>query len=204
MSDIDDPRVPWEPRSPWQNGLFALALLFVLLAQFVSDRPIGFVNRPAVVDVAPLPAKADEDRYRLYVEANTVLLPKLKRPNFLNIARRISQAVNPPPPAIPHVRLGYSIREVDAFSMPLFFYKEAGYILYIDDWDSDEKYLRVAGVDDAGLAVLRKETGAPIGEGWIFPFWMHLWGWVAVIAGGLWGWLQWRRYVRRREQLGII
>jgi len=202
MSDWDDSSVPREPRKLWHDALLVLALLIFIGTQFVSDRPIGFVNRPIVADVAPLPPKADRDRYATYISDATYMIPKLKRPNAFNTARMVSLmlAGGAPSYARPPVRLGYSAREIDAFGMPFFAYKEVGYVLYFDDWDSDDSFLLAAPVGDEGLPVLRKE----LGSGWIFPFWAHFWGWVPLLLGAAWGWLQYRRRERRRAALGII
>ncbi|MGN6821070.1 MAG: hypothetical protein ACTHJR_20645 [Sphingomonas sp.] len=207
MSDWDDPSVPLEPRKIRHDALLVVALLIFIGTQFVSDRPIGFVNRPIVVDVAPLPPKADRDRYATYISAGSYMIPKLKRPNALNAARAVSRLLSggvEPSYARPAVRLGYSAREIDAFGMPFFAYKEAGYVLYFDDWESDDPYMMASPVGDEGLGVLRKELGVDIGRGWIFPFWAYFWGWVPLLLGGAWGWLQYRRRERRRAALGII
>ena len=151
MSDWDDPSVPREPRKIWHDALLVAALLIFIGTQFVSDRPIGFVNRPIVADVAPLPPKADRDRYATYISDATYMIPKLKRPNALNSARVVSRLLAggaEPSYTHPPVRLGYSAREIDAFGMPFFAYKEAGYVLYFDDWDSDDPYLLAAPVGD--------------------------------------------------------
>ena len=204
MSDWDDPSVPQEPRSIWHDALLVAALLILIGAQFVSDRPIGFVNRPVVADVAPLPPKADRDRYATYISNATYMIPKLKRPNALNAARAIGRFLTAPDYSRPPVRVGYSAREVDAFGMPFFAYKEAGYVLYFDDWDSDDSFLLAAPIGAEGLDLLRKETASDVGGGWIFPFWAHFWGWVPLLLGGVWGWLQYRRRERRRAALGMI
>jgi hypothetical protein len=207
MSDWDDTSVPLERRSFWHDGLLVLALLIFIGAQILSDRPIGFVNRPVVADVAPLPPTANRDRYATYISYGTYMIPKLKRPNALNVARGLSRVLAggaAPSYARSAVRLGYSVREIDALGMPLFAYKEVGYVLYFDDWDSDDPYLLAAPVGDDGLAVLRKEVGSDIGSGWIFPFWAYFWGWVPLLLGVVWGWLQYRRRARRRAALGII
>jgi len=207
MSDWDDPSVPREPRKIWHDALLAVACMIFIGTQFVSDRPIGFVNRPIVIDVAPLPPKADRDRYATYISDATYMIPKLKRPNALNTARTLTRILAggaAPDFTRPAVRLGYSAREIEAFGMPFFAYKEAGYVLYFDDWDSDDPYLLAAPMGDQGLSVLRKELGTDIGSGWIFPFWAHFWGWVPLLLGAAWGWLQYRRRERRRAALGII
>jgi hypothetical protein len=205
MSDWDDPSVPQEPRSIWHDALLVGALLIFIGAQFVSDRPIGFVNRPVVADVAPLPPKANRDRYATYISNATYMIPKLKRPNALNAARAIGRLLTAAPEhSRPPVRVGYSAREVDAFGMPFFAYKEAGYVLYFDDWDSDDPFLLAAPIGSEGLDLLRKETASDVGSGWIFPFWAHFWGWVPLLLGGAWGWLQFRRRGRRRAALGMI
>jgi hypothetical protein len=210
MADWDDPSVPREPVPLWQELMLEAAGLLFLGSQILSDRPLGFVNRPMIDDVAPLPPKADRDRYASYIYARTYMIPKLRRPNTINFVRRWGRyaqaaAENPDVYQRPAVRVGYSVREIDAFGMPFFAYKEAGYVLYFDDWDSDNPFVSAGPIDEAGLDLLRKETGhVGLAKDWFFPFWAHMWGWVPLSLAGAWGWLLWRRRVRRREQLGII
>lgn len=205
MSDFDDPTIPAPPRSLLHDGLLLLAALIVLAAQFLTDRPLAFVNRPTVDDVAPLPAKADKDRYEIYIADNRYMIPIMRRPDAINFTRWMITHGDKWATPDRQVRVGWSLREVDALGMPFFAYKEIGYVLYLDDQDFNAQWVSAAPMGDEGLDLLRRETGdATIAKGWFFPFWAHMWGWVPLLLAATWGWLQWRRMVRRREQLGII
>jgi len=62
----------------------------------------------------------------------------------------------------------------------------------------------MAPLDDRGAELLRKELGRDPMEGFIYPFWRHLWGWLFVAGVALWGWLHWRGVLRRRAEEGWI
>lgn len=103
-------------------------------------------------------------------------------------------------PVYQRPRYGYSIREFSFLGMPFGWFSEYGYVLYTRDrWELVE-----APLNEDGGAMLRKEVGRDLGQGFFFPFWAHAWGWLYVAGVALWGWLQYRFLERRREEAGII
>ena len=204
MSDWDDDSAPRERRNLVHDAMLVVAVLMLLGSFLLTETPIAPVNRPIVDDVAPLPAKADRERYADYIYEAAYKIPKLKRPTLLNFASRLRGAGAADNDTQVPIHLGYSVRELDFFGLPLFAYKDAGYVLYFDDWESSHPYLDTGMLGDEGLGLLRKEVGPDLGAGWIFPFWQHFWGWIPLLLGAGWGLLQFRRIQRRRAQLGII
>lgn len=205
MSDWNDPSVPREPRKLWHDAMLLAAALILLASFLLTETPIPPVNRPLVDDVAPLPPKTDNARYAEYIDMATYMVPKLRRPTLIDVARTLGQPPAPDNYARGPVRLGYSVRELDFFGLPLLGYKDAGYALYFDDWNSSATYQYMGPMGEEGLELLRKEVGNPdLGKGWFFPFWRHMWGWIPLLLGAGWGWLQFRRRQRRRAAFGMI
>ena len=206
MAEWDDESVAREPRKLWHDAMLLVAVLILLGSFLFTETPLPPVNRPVVDDIAPLPPKAERQRYADYIYAATYMIPKMRRPTVINLAKTMaSGGTEPDNFSEGPIRLGYSVREIDFFSLPLFGYPEAGYVLYFDNWGGDQTYLYAAPLGPEGLELLRKETGdANVGSGWFFPFWRHMWGWIPLLLGAGWGWLQIRRIQRRRALLGII
>ena len=185
------------PRAVAHYFLLAAVLLVILAAQLVSARGVLLGDMPNVVHVAEIPPRAGRetlDRY-ISVYAYTVPDPGVRPALAIALARRGGGAATTSPP-----RLGYSIREIDFIGMPFFAYREGGYVLY----RTYPGYRQMAPLGDDGLALLRRQVGADLTKGWIFPFWRVGWGWLAVIAIAAFAWLEWRSQVRRREAMGLI
>lgn len=96
--------------------------------------------------------------------------------------------------------LGYAVREWSLFGMPFAYFSEMNYVLYTQS----ARETVMAPLGDEGLALLRKEVGRDLTEGFVYPFWRHLWGWLFIAGVALWGWLYHRGVLRRREELGLI
>ncbi|URW76067.1 hypothetical protein M9980_02210 [Sphingomonas donggukensis] len=148
-----------------------------------SIRPVA--NRPAVSDVAALPPAVHAKMTR-FLDAQAILLPE-------PFPRRAD-----PQPGAP--RLGYGYREVAFFKLPLFAYRDLGFVLY----DSDGARQRLVPLDEGYLKLLEKEAGMPLARGYVFPVWWHLWGWlvIAALAASLVSWL--REQDDKRMAAGII
>lgn len=176
MGEEDDaPELPGR----WPQIVLAIILVAVFLAaQGSSDRPQLPLKRPWIDHVADLPAGADRDRYTEHVYATTASFPTGRRLTLTRLAdlRKKRSEVdwyrdNP-------AKLGYSINEYVALSMPFFATRDFGYTLYVDN-DSEMEF---GPLDDEGLKRLRDEVKAPIGEGFTFRWWNHVWGWVPVLS----------------------
>lgn len=96
--------------------------------------------------------------------------------------------------------LGYAVREWTLFGMPFGYFSEMNHVLYTE---SPRETVMVP-LGEEGLALLRKELGRDLTEGFVYPFWRHLWGWLFVVGIALWGWLYHRSVLKRREELGLI
>jgi hypothetical protein len=188
--------------SRWPQLVLAVILVAVFLAaQALSDRPQLPLKRPWIDHVADLPASADRDRYTEYVYATTASFPTGRRLTLTRIAQKPKPDTydgnwyrdNP-------AKLGYSIKEYVALSMPFFATKDFGYTLYVDN----DTMMSFSPLDDDGLKKLRDEVKAPIGEGFTFRWWNHMWGWIPLLA--LIGIivLELRRAGIKRRQSGIL
>jgi hypothetical protein len=185
----------------WPQIALAIILVAVFLAaQALSDRPQLPLKRPWIDHVADLPANADRDRYTEYVYATTARFPTGRRLTVARLAERPKDRSaadwyrdNP-------AKLGYSINEYVALSMPFFASKDFGYTLYVDN-DSDMSF---APLDDDGLKLLRNEVKAPVGEGFTLRWWNHMWGWLPLLSLIGIVVLELRRGAIKRRQSGIL
>lgn len=99
----------------------------VVAMQFFSHAPRMLTNRPWVVKVADIPARANIEQLHAYIDAANVTIPKKHYSPPLGLTEaRPAPAPNSPP------MLGYSIGEVSVLGMPLMAYRENGYVLHID------------------------------------------------------------------------
>lgn len=194
---------------PSRRPQIVLAVILVavfLAAQSLSDRPQVPLDRPWIDHVADLPAGPDTDRYTEYVYATTASFPTGRR---LTVTRLAEIAKRPPAndyasesawyrdhPA----KLGYSIKEFVALSMPFFATKDFGTTLYVDDGST----MFFAPLDEEGLKKLRDEVKAPVGEGYTFRWWNHMWGWIPLLALIGIVVLEVRRAGIKRRQSGIL
>lgn len=96
--------------------------------------------------------------------------------------------------------LGYSVREWSLFGMPFGYFSEFNYVLYTQT----ARETVMVPLEERGMELLRKEVGRDLSDGFVYPFWRHLWGWLFVAGVALWGWLYHRGVVRRRAELGLI
>ena len=198
--DEDDAAVAVPGR--WPQAILAVILIGVFLAaQLLSDRPQMPLKRPWIDHVADLPAGADEARYRLYIDYATAMLPTGRRLTVSTLKRAVDEATGPTMATETPVRLGYAIKEYVALAMPFFAHEDFGYALYVDDGGQNMYF---APLGDEGLAKLRAELKAPIGEGFTFRWWNHMWGWIPLLA--LIGIivLEVRRAQFKRRQSGVL
>jgi len=185
----------------WPQIVLAVIVVAIFLAaQALSDRPQIPMKRPWIDHVADLPAAADRDKYTDYVYQGTASFPTGRRLTLTRLAERTKPASpgdwyrsNP-------AKLGYSINEVVALSMPFFATKDYGYTLYVDG----DSTMFFYPLDDDMLKLLRNEVKAPVGEGFTFRWWNHMWGWIPLLA--LIGIivLEVRRAGIKRRQSGIL
>ncbi len=96
--------------------------------------------------------------------------------------------------------LGHGVREWTFLGMPFAYFTEMGPVLYT----VTPRETVMAPLGDKGVELLRKELGRDLSEGFVYPFWRHLWGWLFVAGVALWGWLYWRGVLRRRAEQGWI
>lgn len=185
------------------------ALLIVALAVFilVSGRSLVLGNRETVADVMAIPEGKTEILSSLETIVDDYGVHMLHAPTkaellyrTLAAAGRMPIAAEPAKHVTQRPRYGYSIIEYSLFGMPFGWSANEGYVLYTDDRDE----LVTAKLTDYAEAKFRQELGRDPAEGFIFPFWAHMWGWAYVAAIGLWIWLYLRHAQRRREELGMI
>ena len=177
MGDEDD--APRAIPGRWPQIVLAVIVVAVFLAaQGLSDRPQLPLYRPWVDYVADLPANADRNKYTDYVYEGTASFPTGRRLTFTRLAERAKPSSvgdwyrdNP-------AKLGYSIKEFVALSMPFFAKKEYGYTLYVDG----DSTMYFYPLDDEMLKQVRGEVGAPIGEDFTFRWWNHMWGWIPLLS----------------------
>lgn len=96
--------------------------------------------------------------------------------------------------------LGFAVREVSLLGMPLGYWREMGWSLYTQT----SRETVALPLEEKGLALLREQTGRDLTDGFIYPFWRHLWGWLFLAGVAAWGVWRHRDQVRRREAEGLI
>lgn len=186
----------------WPQAILAAIVVAVFLAaQLLSDRPQMPLKRPWIDYVADLPAGADEGRYRLYIDYATAMLPTGRRLTVSTLKRAVDEATGPTREAPTPVKLGYAIKEYVALAMPFFAHEDFGYSLYVDDGG---QYMYFAPIGDEGLAKLRGELKAPIGQDYTFRWWNHVWGWIPLLALIAIVVLELRRARIKRLQSGLL
>lgn len=167
--------------------LLPATVLIVAAVQFVTPGHLGvLVNRPAIADVAEIPPRADHAKLRRFLDAQAIVLPA----DF---------PMTPPGEPAP-VRLGYNYRTLSLLKLPLLAYRDLGFVLY----DDNGMRQRMIPLDDDYMKLLAEEAGEPLGQGYAFPFWRYVWGWliVAALAAAL---VSWRHEeAAKRLALGII
>lgn len=185
------------------GGLLIAALAVTLLMTrrdwFLSDQ------HWAVTDVAAIPPGSGELRDDLdrIVSMFGVHVPQ--RPNKAEQIYQTLAAAGQAPRArmkdnYQPPRLGHAVRQWSFLGMPFGWHSELGFVLYSRDrWE-----LVAAPLGEEGRAMLQREVGRDLTQGFLFPFWVHSWGWLYLAGVALWGWLYHRSVVRGREELGII
>lgn len=186
------------PRRRWSIAQVVLAILIVLMVvvtQFFSHAPRMLTNRPWVVKVADIPARAGIAQLQYYIDTANVTIPKKLYSPPLGLKEE--QPV-PAPASAP--MLGYSFREIDVLGMPLMAYRENGYVLYIDG----RGWFEMAPIDNDQLKLLEQEAGVPLSRGFSMPFWRHCWGLVLMIMIAAWLALEVRARIKHRAATGIL
>ena len=118
--------------------------------------------------------------------------------HFLVSVGRVPPANTSDAPGPP--QLGYSVREWSFLGMPFGYYTEYGHVIYTET----RHELVAAQLLPRATEQFHKELGRDPAQGFFFPFWEHVWGWLFVLGVAAWGWLQFRSMVRAREAAGII
>lgn len=166
--------------SRWPQAVLAVILVGVFLAaQLLSDRPQLPLKRPWIDHVADLPANADQNRYKDFVYNTTAMLPTGRRLTVPELQRALAAKDGGEYRSDAPAKLGYSIKEYVALAMPFFAYKDFGNTLYIDDGG---QIMYFSPLGDDGMKMLRSELKTPIGEGYTFRWWNHMWGWIPLLA----------------------
>lgn len=181
-------------------GMLIIALAGMLL---FSDRYWFLANRPVVATAAEVPALPEIEDLVGMIDRAGVHIPREPGKAEQTWRRFLAAQGRLPPAAFTNQtppRLGYMAREITFLGMPFGYYTEHGWALFTrSDWGTVAMPL-----SPAGIAMVDKAAGRDLREGFVFPFWNHIWGWVYVAALALWIWLRHRHVVRRREELGLI
>jgi hypothetical protein len=185
--------------------LAALLIVTLVVTLLISRRDWVLSNSPTVDHVSDIPEGKGAILSNLDAAIDDEGVHFVHPPTKAEILYAMLAAAGrlPQPPAESHYarpRYGYSIREITFLGMPFGWYTEMGYVLYTDNrWELVEGQLV-----PSWEAEFRKELGRDPKQGFIFPFWAHVWGWAYLAGIALWGWLFHRAIVRRREELGMI
>lgn len=174
--------------------LVAAMIVLVVGTQLFSQRPRFLTSRPWVVHVSDLP-ESKRDDLNVFIDANAYVVPNTR------YAPPIGMKVTPDfyAPQTPPM-LGYSIREVSVLGMPLFAYKDAGFVLYVER----PQNFAMTPLDEDGRKLIDDTVGQAIGRDYSFPWWEYVWGWALFGLIAAWGWLWWRSKVKERAELGLI
>jgi hypothetical protein len=189
-------------RNVFGGALIAVLAVILLMSNrgwFLSDQ------HRAVADVAGLPEGSGEILSNLprIVDSYGVHVPHA--PTKAQQLYQVLVLAGRAPPArlaenYQRPRYGYSVREWSFLGMPFAWYSEYGFVLYSNDrWELVE-----TPIIESGHAMLMKEVGRDLRQGFFFPFWAHAWGWLYIAGVALFGWLYHRSIVRQREELGIL
>jgi hypothetical protein len=194
MTDDGEIPAPATRRNTLQWVLVALMLVLVVGTQLFSQRPRLLTNRPWVVPVSDLPERGRED-LKVLIDANAYVVPDTRYTPPIGLAAVPDYYAAPSPPM-----LGYSIREVSVLGMPLFAYREVGFVLYVEG----PQNFSMTPLDEDGRRLLDDTVGQPIGRDYSFPWWEYVWGWALFVLIAAWGWVWWRSKVKVREETGLI
>jgi hypothetical protein len=178
-----------------QRVIAGLMVALIVGALIFSHRPRMMTNRPWVEPVADIPARANFNQLRAYIASNPYVIPKARYSPPLGLTVEPSPSEPDAPP-----RLGYSIREVSLLGMPLLAYREAGFVLYVDDGNQ----FAMVPLDDDGIKLLESQAGAPLSRNFTFPYWRYGWGLSLFVLIALWGVLQLNARRRYRRESGMI
>ncbi len=184
-----------EPRRPTLQAVLLAAIVMMIGSGILfTGRPLMLSNSPRIDRVAELPASVDRAELAREVVVYPYWVPQ--RASFLTRFVASAGAAR----AQDYPVLGYSVREVTILGLPLFGYTELGFVVAIPGLSSTQ----ATPISDEQLAALDRQAGEKLERGWLFPFWKHSWGLLALAAAGLAVWLELRFQAHRRAVLGII
>ena len=191
---MDDRFDAEEMRRPaLQTVLLAAIVMMIGSGILFLGRPVMLSNSPRIDYIADVPVAADRARLINYIDAYPYFVPQ--RASFLT---RFAAATGGMAQDTP--MLGYSVREVSILGLPLVGYTELGNVVAVADLSG----VRATPISDEQLTELDRHAGSKLESGWVFPFWQHSWGWLALVATALVVWLELRFQADRRHALGVI
>lgn len=172
-------------------GFAVLFFGIIILSFALHPRPLMRTDAPGVHHLQDLPPNADFAKLKRFMAYSGVMMPVL---GARKVVRLDEDATSP--------ALGYSYREVSMLGLPFAAYTEYGVGLYT----RSDSHINFVPLDADYIALLEKETGAPLAStrGYMFPFWLHIWGWLVGAIGIAWAWWEWRDAERRKDEAGII
>lgn len=197
-----------------KNIVLGFTLLMLVLALLFSDRPWVLYSRPALATVETLPASADKAGLSAYTVNYGMFVhrPKSKALVAGEAAVAISSAIRNGTDGRENMfdhdygmgepAVGYSMREWGIFGMPMLAVKELGLVAYVERNDREGSWQ--VPLEGEGAALLEKQIGHKPGQGFIYPYWVHVWGWLFLAGAALYLWLRFREIRARRAAEGLI
>jgi hypothetical protein len=172
-------------RVPWSLVLLALFAVAVVANMVLSDRPLLRSYTMLQIDeIATLPPTPDLADVRRYTEIGA---------GELGHSRGLRQPLDIEDQPL---RLGWVYQESGILNLP--FWAEnvsTGPTLYIDTGYG----YRIAGVAPGRIDLLERKVGRPVVRDYRFRWYLHVWGWAAVLSLALLIWL-WRKEAGTREE----
>ena len=147
-------------------GLVALAMVFIL---FLTDRPLGLTSNPRIDEIAVLPDDPRLAELRRQIQWGDSLYPY--------ISAKAQAAANSK-----NLKFGWTYREWNMLGMPFAAYPESGFAAYIEMRSG----VKLALIDEQNAGLIEEVIGRDPAAGYIFPWHLHIWGWLIVLGLAVW------------------
>ena len=147
-------------------GLVALAMVAVMI---LTDRPLGLTSNPRIDEIEVLPDDPRLAELRRQIQWGDSLYPYISAK-----AQTAADATD--------VKFGWTYREWNMLGMPFAAFPESGFAAYIEMRGG----VKLALIDEQNEGLIEEVIGRDPASGYVFPWHLHIWGWLIVLAIAVW------------------